>query len=104
MRKSGLTVGAIVVLALLVIGIVTAMGNNLMAILLPVVIIGGIFLLYKYPPSLMGGKQSGRRQDRGYQQRHKQRNGGKDRSRSKPMPFKVIEGGKEDNDDLPKYH
>ncbi|MFD0958691.1 hypothetical protein [Paenibacillus chungangensis] len=105
MRKSGLTAGAIIVFTLLIIGIVTATGDNPMAILLPVVIIGAIFLLYKYPPSFMGRKQSGVRQARSYQHPHKQRSSSKERSRSKPVPFKVIDGGKDDNeDDLPKYH
>ena len=91
-------------LALIAIGIVEAIKENLFAFLLPVIILGGIFLLYKYPPSFLGGGRPAnnrKRNERIYQtakpkQKHQ-------RPRSKTVPFKVIEGGKDD-DDLPKYH
>ncbi|MHA6483775.1 hypothetical protein ACX1C1_17950 [Paenibacillus sp. strain BS8-2] len=110
-RSKGLTIAAIVVALLFVVGILEVIRtSSMMQILLPIIILGGIFFLYKYPPAfLRGGNQGG-----GYAGRnHKnfaprksavKANSKRDKAtRSKTIPFRVIEGGKDD-DDTPKYH
>lgn len=108
-RSIGWTIAGIVVALLIVIGFVDGLiSYNPIQFLLPIIIIGGIFLLYKYPPSfLRGNNQSGYGQrGRGAYAPRKtaaQPKAKKDRAKSRPVPFRVIEGGKED-DDTPKYH
>ncbi|MGO4544331.1 hypothetical protein AB4Z29_06005 [Paenibacillus sp. 2TAB23] len=103
-RSSGKwNVWSITLLALLVIGLANSMVTNLMSFVIPIVILGGIFLLYKYPPSFLrtGGAQQGRTHvtpSRATAAKTKPK-----KPRSKTMPFRVIEGGKDD-DNLPKYH
>ncbi|MDF2834958.1 MAG: hypothetical protein K0Q63_598 [Paenibacillus sp.] len=106
-RSKGWMIAGIVVALLFLIGIVDIVRtSNVMSLLLPIIILGGIFLLYKYPPSfLRGGSQSG------YTGRTRQSQAPRKaaappkskRDRSKTIPFRVIEGGKDD-DDTPKYH
>jgi hypothetical protein len=101
-------IAGIVVALLFLIGIVDILRtSSAMTLLLPIIILGGIFLLYKYPPSFLRGGSRGA----GYQGRPKQTHAPRKtaapskskRDRSKTIPFRVIEGGKED-DDTPKYH
>ncbi|OMF34236.1 hypothetical protein BK133_13030 [Paenibacillus sp. FSL H8-0548] len=96
-------VWSISLLALLVIGIFYHVIQRPLSFIIPIVVLGGIFLLYKYPPSFIRGNssQQGRtyvKQSRTAASRTKPK-----KPRSKTVPFRVIEGGKED-DDLPKYH
>lgn len=87
----------IVFLILIVIGILKAAAARPAAILIPVVVFGIVFLLYKYPPARF---RSAYRQSR-VKQPDRQRT--KQQPRKRPAPFRVIEGGKDD-DDMPKYH
>lgn len=113
MRRSsskGWMVAGIVVALLFVIGLVDGLtGPGWAQVALPIIILGGIFLLYKFPPSFMrGGGSSGYagRQRNAYAPPRKtaaQPRVKKDRTRSRTVPFRVIEGGKDD-DDTPKYH
>ncbi|WP_108996234.1 hypothetical protein [Paenibacillus agaridevorans] len=108
-RSKGWMIAGIVVALLIVIGFVEGISSsNPIQFLLPIIIIGGIFLLYKYPPSFLRGNNQG-----GYGQRGRnayaprktttQSKSKKDRTKSRTIPFRVIEGGKDD-EDTPKYH
>jgi hypothetical protein len=74
------------------IGLVSASFTNPTAFLVPLVIFGAVFLLYKFPP--------GRLRTNGpsaYQ--------AKPRKPKKQVPFRVIDGSKRENDqEPPKYH
>ncbi|WP_051250774.1 hypothetical protein [Paenibacillus harenae] len=98
-------VWSIGLLALLVIGLVYSIISSPSAFIIPIAVLGGIFLLYKYPPSFLrsgNGSQQGRTHAKpGRTAAAAKTKTGK--TRSKTVPFRVIEGGKED-DDLPKYH
>ncbi|MDQ6421069.1 hypothetical protein RB620_16700 [Paenibacillus sp. LHD-117] len=107
-RSKGWMIAAIVVALLFVIGFVDGlMSSNPFNFLLPIIVLGGIFLLYKFPPSFLRRGSSG-----GYAKRDRNpfaprksapAKSKKDKSRSRTVPFRVIEGGKDD-DDTPKYH
>ncbi|OBZ08121.1 MULTISPECIES: hypothetical protein [Bacillales] len=96
-------VWSITLLALLAIGLVYSVLQSPAAFIIPIVVLGGIFLLYKYPPSFLRGNstQQGRTQVK--QSRATAAKMKANKPRSKTVPFRVIEGGKDD-DDLPKYH
>lgn len=96
-------VWSITFLALLVIGLVYSVINSPGKFIIPIVVLGGIFLLYKYPPSFLRGY--GSQQSRAYVKpsRSTSSRSKTSKPRSKTVPFRVIEGGKDD-DDLPKYH
>ncbi len=96
--KNGKGISALemVLLVLLVIGLFFSLKN----LWLPIVILGGIFLLYKFPPSFVTKQRGGRAQVIQKPTSSKTR---RDRPRSKTVPFRVIEGGKDD-DETPKYH
>ena len=93
-----------IIFGLMLIGIVGTLIKDSMSIILPVVIIGGIFLLVKYPPSfLTRNKANTTYKKSANYYKAKQSKGKATTKRSKPIPFKVIEGGKDDND-TPRYH
>ncbi|WP_240941066.1 hypothetical protein [Paenibacillus sp. HB172176] len=102
--SKGMSVIGIIVLSLMIIGFLFYLFNNPLAMLLPIVIFGGIFLLYKYPPSFLRGFNSSQyqRAAKVTQMKKPSAKSRKDRPKSKTVPFRVIEGGKDD--DLPKYH
>ncbi|QHW30301.1 hypothetical protein GZH47_05205 [Paenibacillus rhizovicinus] len=97
-----LSLPTIIILVLVVIGLVSQTISNPYQLLIPVFVFGAIYLLYKFPPG------AARKANTKPQQRYKtnSRKDTQQASRSKTrknMPFRVIEGGKDD-DDLPKYH
>lgn len=96
---------SIAILILIVIGVWFSITTNPLGFILPIVILGAIFLLYKYPPSfLQGYRRTGPGQTRVKPGRSPSASKPKtSRPRSKTVPFRVIEGGKDDND-MPKYH
>ncbi|CAM4233116.1 hypothetical protein PATA110616_02140 [Paenibacillus tarimensis] len=87
----------IVLLALIIIGLIEDLTYNPIQLLIPLLIFGTVFLLYKFPP---GGARRGKPAVR--KTSASSRSKSSTRSR-KPVPFRVIEGGKDD-DNLPKYH
>lgn len=98
------TAGAVILFALMAIGLIVGIVMRPLDMLLPVIILGGIFLLYKYPPSFLGGqRRSAPKRSNVTQSRATAAKMKRERPRSKTVPFRVIEGGKDD-DDLPKYH
>ncbi|MBW7473572.1 hypothetical protein K0T92_02285 [Paenibacillus oenotherae] len=86
----------IVILTLVVIGLTAQTIGNPIQLIIPVVVLGVIFLLYKFPPRPSKAKP--------YQKSAARRDGGQTKPKTrKNVPFRVIEGGKDD-DNLPKYH
>lgn len=90
----------IVLIVLIGIGILSSMSSNLFSMAAAIIVFGGVFLLYKYPPTHWR-KQEQRRPappTRNARAREKRRD----------VPFRVIQGNKRDNDDDPekpyKYH
>ena len=103
-RNSKWSIGVVIIAVLLVIGIITGIKQAAMSLLLPVIIIGGIFLLYKFPPAALRGSRGGSRQQQtrvipGRAASPKSR---QSRPKSKTVPFRVIEGGKDDDDTPPE--
>ncbi|NIK77446.1 hypothetical protein FHS15_002582 [Paenibacillus castaneae] len=98
-------VWTIAFMVLLVIGVVYSIIQTPIAYtIIPIVVLGGIFLLYKYPPSFLKGYGSqGRPQVKQSRATAAKTRSKTNKPRSKTVPFRVIEGGKDD-DDLPKYH
>ncbi|BBH21132.1 hypothetical protein Back11_24770 [Paenibacillus baekrokdamisoli] len=88
----------LVILLLVGAGLVSQMLANPTQMIIPVVIFGAIYLLYKFPP---GGART-RTKPRNKPINRKEAQTTKPKSR-KNIPFRVIEGGKDD-DNLPKYH
>lgn len=79
--------------ALLVIGITVSLANRPSQLIIPLVIFGGVFLLWKYPPNRW-------RQQRKHTRSTSSPNRAKSaRDKRKPMPFKVIQGNKKDEKD-----
>ncbi|MFC4777439.1 hypothetical protein ACFO9Q_11645 [Paenibacillus sp. GCM10023252] len=98
LRKwSPLMIGMVVLIG---IGIVSAVINNPSTFIIPVVVLGVIFLLYKLNP---GGARSRRPVVKPSPRTEAKMKAKSQQARKKPAPFRVIEGGKDD-DDLPKYH
>ncbi|MFC5651580.1 hypothetical protein ACFPYJ_21165 [Paenibacillus solisilvae] len=89
----------IVILALIGVGLIAQMLNNPVQLIIPVVVFGVIYLLYKFPP---GGARASSAKPRSKQANRRDPQASKPKSR-KNIPFRVIEGGKDD-DNLPKYH
>ncbi|AEI41204.1 hypothetical protein [Paenibacillus mucilaginosus] len=90
MRNRGNT-AAYIVFGLIGVGILVNLLSNPRGILVPLIVFGGIFLLYKFPPNRWG-------KSRGYGARPAK---GPKRKNAK---FRVIQGSKPDGDEPPKYH
>jgi hypothetical protein len=83
----------IVIAVLLVIGILASMRSFMSELLLAVIVFGGVFLLWKYPPARWRRPRA--RRPTSTFSRPKQKD------RRKRVPFKVIQGSKRDDDDEP---
>lgn len=94
--RGRLTPAAAVLLILAAIGAAAMLIRAPGQLIIPLVVFGIIFLLYKFPP---GRSRRGYRPppSPGRSRRHAQP------ARKKPAPFKVIEGSRKD-DDRPRYH
>ncbi|WP_127586061.1 hypothetical protein [Paenibacillus koleovorans] len=79
---------------LLFIGITSSFVHNPTQLIIPIVIFGAVFLLWKFPPS----RWRKLRQPRSYTNSASSR-GRSARDKRKPMPFKVIQGNKKDDKD-----
>ncbi|PZE22219.1 hypothetical protein CBW46_006665 [Paenibacillus xerothermodurans] len=60
-------------------------------LIVPIVVFGVIFLLYKFPPNTWG-------------KRNRRTSGSARPRRSKNASFRVIDGNKDGSDEPPKYH
>jgi hypothetical protein len=94
MRRLRYPVGYYIIFALFVIGVLSSLLRS-SAILIPVIIFGLVFLLYKYPPDRWKWKWPGKRPGPARTRREKTRK----------ASFRVIEGNKDkDSGDRPKSH
>jgi hypothetical protein len=94
-----LTPLAAVLLTLAAIGVVATLIRHPSQLIIPAVVFGIVFLLYKFPPG------RGRREYRAPRPgaREQRRKSGA-APRRKAVPFKVIEGGRDDDENRPRYH
>jgi len=86
-----------VIIGLLAIGVISMIVRNPGAAVIPVLVFGVVFLLYKFPPDRWRGLLRGAGD----------RFSGNSARRSpnvKKAKFRVIPGSKPDRDDPPKYH
>jgi hypothetical protein len=75
----------LVILGLIVVGIIAQLIRDPGSLIIPLVIFGVVFYLYKFPPNrARGGKRTF--------------------TQKKRPPFRVIPGNKKDDDDPPRYH
>ncbi|HIW31506.1 MAG TPA: hypothetical protein IAA29_01860 [Candidatus Paenibacillus intestinavium] len=93
---------SLIIFALLVLGIGHELATNAKMVIIPLVIFGVVFYLIKRPPSF-NSKDKQATYYRNSASTTKQSKPKKDRPRSKSVPFKVIEGGRDDND-TPRFH
>lgn len=86
-----------VILALMIIGLLSMMLRNIGNFLIPVLVFGTIFLLYKFPPNQW---------NRMFHQARSRfsATGTRGGRRTKRAKFRVIPGSKKEDDDIPKYH
>lgn len=94
--RSRMTPVTYILLFLIVIGILYSIIRNPSALLIPVVVFGVIYFLYKYPPGRRRQKSEKQRYNEAYK-KQKMRNVQK-------ASFKVIKGKKHDDDEPPLYH
>lgn len=85
-----------VILTLMGIGVLSMIARNPGGAIIPVVVLGGVFLLYKFPP------QRWKSMLRGLPGKADPGRGGK--RTTKRAKFRVIPGSKPNDDDRPKYH
>jgi|CeladaMinimDraft_18_1061708.scaffolds.fasta_scaffold07338_2 hypothetical protein len=96
---------AAVLLTLAAIGLVATLLKYPHELIIPAVVFGIVFLLYKFPPGRF--RRQGYRTPRpSARDRRKTGSGSGSGSpaRRKTMPFRVIEGGRDDDEDRPRYH
>lgn len=87
-----------IIFGLCAFGILVGLVNNPAAFLIPIIVLGGVFLLYKYLP---GGRRSSRANRPSRSTVYTM----KPKRKKKASPFRVIPGNKEASDDEPpKYH
>lgn len=94
----GWNASTVVVIVLFAIGLFYGFSLNPSAFLIPLIVLGAIFLLYKYPPNKW---RSNARAKQPFVKQNRTQTRQKPKSRT--VPFRVIDGGKDD-DDTPKYH
>ena len=87
-----------VLLTLIAIGIIAKFRESPGVLIIPAVVFGIVFLLYKFPPG------RSRREYRPPRPSARERRKTGAASRRKSAPFKVIEGGRDDDEDRPRYH
>ncbi|MNI11180.1 hypothetical protein D3C73_643160 [compost metagenome] len=85
------TLSEYVIIGLIAIGII----DNFRTLIIPIVVLGAIFLLYKFPPNKWSRLQPPSA-SRGRSNTSK--------TKRKQPPFRVIQGNKGNDDDTPKYH
>ncbi|MDB5056229.1 MAG: hypothetical protein JWM44_4279 [Bacilli bacterium] len=94
--KRRFSVSAYIILALIAIGLLAKIISSPSSYIIPIVVFGIIFALYKFPP---------KRYDRGGANQSSYSYQGKPREKKKPTPFRVIQGNKNpSDDDTPKFH
>lgn len=76
-----------------IIGIISLISANPSRFIIPIVVLGAIFLLYKFPP-----RSRSRSRGRGSGAHHRKR------ARKTQTHLYVIKGNKKDDDEPPRYH
>jgi len=97
--KKRFTISTYVLMALIGIGLIYSLWKNPIWFLLPLLVFGIIFLLYKFPPNRYQMKQSERAKYKSALRKQKERH-------KKMAAFKVIQGSRSDQDseEPPPYH
>ncbi|CDN44933.1 MULTISPECIES: hypothetical protein [Paenibacillus] len=105
MRRNKVNIGTAVVAVLVVIGLGSSLARNPFSLLLPAVILGGIFAFYWFSPARRkrAVKPSPRHAGKGRGEPSRFKSASAKARGRKPSPFRVIDGGK-DEDGMPKYH
>lgn len=88
-----------IIVGLIAIGILRMIAQNPGAAVIPVLVLGSVFLLYKYPPSRWKSMSSYRTKAQGTFD-----GGASNKRKTKQAKFRVIRGSKREDDDIPKYH
>jgi hypothetical protein len=88
----------LVLLGLIGIGIVYQLMASPSQLIIPLAVFAVVFLLYKFPPGGIRGSRAYKTGTSADRAKPKSKS-----SQRKTVPFRVIEGGKDD-DNLPKYH
>ncbi|AJY77277.1 hypothetical protein [Paenibacillus beijingensis] len=96
-RNNRMSASVYIVLGLAAIGVFFQLLQHPSTMIIPVVVFGLIFILYKFPPASLRSRPKVKQPVK--QAKTQQ----KPKPRSKTVPFRVIEGGKDD-DSMPKYH
>jgi len=90
-----------VLLTLIAIGIIAKFRESPGVLIIPAVVFGIVFLLYKFPPDRFRKRNF---RAPGPPARDRRKTGAGAAPRRKTVPFRVIEGGRDDDGDRPRYH
>lgn len=111
MNKQAIVFWAVMILAAF--GIIGLLGRaSLSGILIPLIVFGVVFLLYKYPPARWSRKAktpkikpSAKTMAKVNAQKHASARKNSTSKKRKDYPFQVIQGQKgKSEEDIPKYH
>ncbi|OUM96887.1 MAG: hypothetical protein A9Z00_04775 [Thermobacillus sp. ZCTH02-B1] len=94
---------AAVLLTLAAVGIVATLRERPALLIIPAAVFGIVYLLYRFPPDRFR-KRRYRAPQPPARDRRKTGSGAGAFSRRKALPFRVIEGGRDDDGNRPKYH
>ncbi|MCC3373372.1 hypothetical protein [Cohnella sp. REN36] len=97
----------VVLIVLIAIGLFGQIQQGALGLLIPVALIAIVWLLYKFPPSRFarGGSSRSAYHRAAVQSRKRQQSRAEaDKPRRRQMPFRVIEGNKNRDDEPPPYH
>ncbi len=93
---------AYIIFGLIIIGLISSFIQNPGPFLIPLIVLGGVFLLYKYPPQQLRRvfkPKSGSRQSHA-----SPRSSSKSSETRRKTTFRVIKGNKRDDEEPPRYH
>lgn len=85
---------AYVIFALIAVGILSRFTSDPAGMIIPVAVFGIVFLLYKFPPSRWQWRKSAMSSSHFAKSKAKRKRGS----------FRVIQGNKTDDEEMPKYH
>ncbi|MFS0722777.1 hypothetical protein [Paenibacillus sp. 1P07SE] len=96
----------IIVVGLIFIGLIVTLISDPSILIIAAAVFGVIYLLYKFPPDRWFGRKPGSRNQPKVKPsaRTVQKMQARTKKPRKKVPFRVIEGGKDDDDNIPKYH
>jgi hypothetical protein len=100
--RSNRQVVTYIIFGLIIIGIISSFFKNPAPMIIPLLVFGVIFLLYKYPPAQLR-RAFKSKTGRGHSSTGS-RPSTKSGSSRKNTTFRVIKGNKRDDDEPPRYH